>query len=129
MGQQQILLVVLGVILVAIALAVGFKLFKISAMQSNRDLIINDLNFLASDLQAYYKKTSQMGGGSGNYSGWQMPNFYKRYENGRIRVTLQAQRDRVILNGTGTEIGINNRSPVRVQMTVTPGKQVLKINN
>ena len=37
MGQQQLLLIVLGVIVVGIAVVVGTKLFNANAVSSNRD--------------------------------------------------------------------------------------------
>ena len=51
MGQQQLLLIILGVIIVGIAIAVGLSLFSAQSVQSNSDAIINDLNNLAA--QAY----------------------------------------------------------------------------
>ena len=56
MGQQQLLLIVLGVIIVGIAIAVGISMFKSNAQSSNRDQVINDLNNLAAKAQQYYRK-------------------------------------------------------------------------
>ena len=53
MGQQQLLLIVLGVIIVGIAIAVGITMFKTNAQSSNRDQVINDLQNLAAKAQQY----------------------------------------------------------------------------
>lgn len=57
MGQQQITLLVLAMILVGIAAVVGLESFHSKAVQSNRDAVIIDLNYLASDAQGYYRRT------------------------------------------------------------------------
>jgi len=49
MGQQQILLIVLGIIIVGIAIVIGIDNFQSKAVQANRDAVIIDLNYLASD--------------------------------------------------------------------------------
>ena len=56
MGQQQLLLIVLGVIIVGIAVVVGINVFTASASQANRDAVVADLTNLASMAQAYYRK-------------------------------------------------------------------------
>ncbi|MBI2417017.1 MAG: hypothetical protein HYV28_03805, partial [Ignavibacteriales bacterium] len=56
MGQQQLLLIVLGVIIVGIAIVVGINLFRASAIDANRNGVISDLNNLAAMAQQYYKK-------------------------------------------------------------------------
>jgi len=46
MGQQQLLLIVLGVIVVGIAVIVGINLFTVNAVSSNRDGVTADLTNL-----------------------------------------------------------------------------------
>ena len=67
MGQQQLLLIVLGVIIVGIAIAVGISMFKSNAQSSNRDQVINDLNNLAAKAQQYYRKPTSMAGGGQSF--------------------------------------------------------------
>ena len=47
MGQQQLLLIILGVIIVGIAVAVGITMFQDNAISANRDAVTNDLVQLA----------------------------------------------------------------------------------
>ena len=68
MGQQQLLLIILGVIIVGIAIAVGLSLFSAQSIQSNRDAIINDLNNLADQAYQHRIRPASMGGGNGAYN-------------------------------------------------------------
>lgn len=62
MGTQQILLIVLSVIIVGIAVAVGITMFNAQAVNSNRSACISDMNNFASQAQAYYKTPVSHGG-------------------------------------------------------------------
>src|SRR6266478_2682874 len=67
MGQQQLLLIILGVIIVGIAIAVGISMFSSSSVQANKDAIVNDLNNLAADAYQFRIRPTTMGGGGGAY--------------------------------------------------------------
>ncbi len=69
MGQQQLLLIILGVIIVGIAIAVGLSLFSAQSVQSNRDAIINDMNNLAAQAYQYRIRPTSMAGGAGSVRG------------------------------------------------------------
>ena len=68
MGQQQLLLIILGVIVVGIAVAVGITMFNDSATSANRDAVTNDLINLASRAQQYYRRPTALGGGGGSFA-------------------------------------------------------------
>ena len=82
MGQQQLLLIILGVIIVGIAIAVGLSLFSAQSVQSNRDAIINDLNNLAAQAYQFRIRPSSMGGGQGDYTTFTVPTKMQTNENG-----------------------------------------------
>ena len=65
MGQQQLLLLVLGVVIVGLAVVVGINAFSQNQIRSNADALVNDGLRIASDLQAYALKPTQFGGGGG----------------------------------------------------------------
>src|SRR4030067_1041801 len=69
MGQQQLLLIILGVIVVGIAVAVGITMFTDSAVSANRDAVTNDLVNLAARAQQYYRRPTALGGGGGSFAG------------------------------------------------------------
>jgi|WetSurMetagenome_2_1015567.scaffolds.fasta_scaffold716295_1 hypothetical protein len=82
MGQQQLLLIILGVIIVGIAIAVGLSLFSAQSVQSNRDAMINDLNNLSAQAYQFRIRPSSMGGGQGDYTTFSIPTKMKTNENG-----------------------------------------------
>ncbi len=63
MGQQQILLIIVGIILVGIAVAVGITMFKDQAKISSTDALLKDMNYLAWMAVQQYMR-------AGNMSGW-----------------------------------------------------------
>ena len=69
MGQQQLLLIVLGVIIVGIAIVVGINLFNANAESSTKDSIISEGNNIGAIAQQYYMKPTSMGGGGNNFTG------------------------------------------------------------
>jgi hypothetical protein len=91
MGQQQLLLIILGVIIVGIAIAVGLSLFTSQSIQSNKDAIINDINNLAANAYQYRIRPGSMGGGAGSFTGWSIPTKMSSNENGTYSATANAQ--------------------------------------
>ena len=81
MGQQQLLLIILGVIIVGIAIAVGLSLFSAQSVQSNRDAIINDMNNLAAQAYQFRIRPTSMGGGQGDYTNFSIPSKMRTNEN------------------------------------------------
>ena len=68
MGQQQLLLIVLGVIIVGIAIVVGINLFNANAESSTKDALTSEGNNLGALAQQYYMKPTSMGGGGNDFT-------------------------------------------------------------
>lgn len=117
MGQQQLLLIVLGVIVVGIAVVVGINLFNANAVSSNRDGVVSDLNNLGAMAQQYYKKPTSMGGGGNTFTGWTLPAELDTTANGNYTVTVAAQS--VTIQGYGTE-NAPNGNKINHTATVSP---------
>lgn len=81
MGQQQLLLIILGVIIVGIAIAVGLSLFSAQSIQANKDAMINDLNNIAAHAYQYKIRPGSMAGGDGAYTGYKVPTKMATNEN------------------------------------------------
>ena len=79
MGQQQLLLIVLGVIIVGIAVVVGINLFNANAEESTKDGVVSDCTNLGAMAQQYYKKPTSMGGGGNSFVGWEVPGWCTRW--------------------------------------------------
>lgn len=75
MGQQQLLLIVLGVIVVGIAVVVGINLFNANAESSAKDTIISEGTNLGALAQQYYKKPTTMDGGGNTFTGFDLADY------------------------------------------------------
>jgi hypothetical protein len=118
MGQQQLLLIVLGVIIVGIAVVVGINLFSSSSASSNRDAITSQMLNLASSAQLYYRKPVPLGGGGITFTGWTIPTGLSSTANGTVTATATATS--VTLVGIGNQTGNDGSTNVKVTMVVGP---------
>ena len=69
MGQQQLLLIVLGTIIVSVAVVVGINMFTTGAVNAERDALIMDVNNVAATAAAYWRKPAALGGGARSFVG------------------------------------------------------------
>ncbi|MEM6328591.1 MAG: hypothetical protein AAF791_15860 [Bacteroidota bacterium] len=67
MGQQQLLLLVLGIVIVGLAVVVGIQAFSENQKKSNEDAIVNDGMRIASDIQSWALKPTTFDGGNGDF--------------------------------------------------------------
>jgi hypothetical protein len=116
LGQQQLLLVILGIIIVGVAIAIAIQLFRANAIDRKREILANESNNIGSIAISYYKKPRMMGGGGRTFTGWQIPSELVSTENGFY--TAIVSEDNVIIIGTGTEVVTGNDS-IKVQTVVT----------
>jgi len=70
MGQQQLLLIVLGVIIVGVAVVVGINLFNANAKQSVKDQMANIAINYVSMMYQHFLKPKSYGGGERTMDGW-----------------------------------------------------------
>jgi len=137
MGQQQLLLIVLSVIIVGVAVAVGVTQFKSGAVDSNRQALIGDLVNLGAKAQRYYRTPLELGGGKQDFKGFGLlsPNEYSN-ANGNYQVvataptgvtaisaaasSIAALDQEIFIVGSGTETGNNGINPLKVYARVTP---------
>src|SRR3990170_5294122 len=129
MGYQQLLLIVLTIMVVGFAIVIGIHLFEASAVESDRDQVYSDLIHLSSDAQGYYKRQAEYGGGAGSYIGWDIHEYFKKYEDGNVRVSVKTYQDRAELVGLGTETGRNGETRVRVEALVKPTGTTITVTN
>jgi len=91
MGQQQLLLIVLGVIVVGIAIAAGMGLFGSSKESSIKDELVAQNIAIAANVQQYYSKPATMGGGNLKFDGYVLPVKMKTTTNGTYDIALNGQ--------------------------------------
>lgn len=89
MGQQQILLIVLSVILVGIAIAVGITMFTSYAVTSNQEAMILDMITISTMAYQHRLKPTTMGGGSGTFEGFDIPSGMKDNENAEYEISVE----------------------------------------
>lgn len=119
MGQQQLLLIVLGVIIVGIAIVVGINLFQAQSVNANRDAVIGDLNNLASISMSYFKKPTSMGGGGNSFVGFAMPTNMGSNDNGTYTIKTAGTATAIVFQGVGKETGDNGSAKVTYTATVS----------
>lgn len=117
MGQQQLLLILLGILIVGVAIFAGINLFRANAIEAKRNNVTNELVNLAALAQQYYMKPFALGGGSRSFAGWTIPTELVTTANGHFTATVFS--DSVVIIGVGNEVVTNNDS-VTVKLTVRP---------
>ena len=68
MGQQQLLLIVLGTIIVGVAVVVGINMFTTGAVNAERDALLQDVNNIASSAASYWRKPAALAGGARSFA-------------------------------------------------------------
>jgi hypothetical protein len=86
MGQQQLLFVILGVIIVGVAIIAGISMFSAQSVAFNRDSIISDLNELGAHAYEFRGRLRTMGGGQGDYSTYSIPDILAYNSDGTYSV-------------------------------------------
>ena len=115
MGQQQLLLLVLGIVIVGLAVVVGINAFGENQKRANADAMVNDALRIASDIQAYALKPAQFGG-AGGFSQVDVsnsdeffsqeigyPNVDGGYSNVNGTFTLDGSGDGIIIEGVNDD--------------------------
>ncbi|MDP2365219.1 MAG: hypothetical protein Q8M94_15815 [Ignavibacteria bacterium] len=116
MGQQQLLLIVLGVIIVGIAVLLGIVIFRQSSIDQKRDLLINEGITVANNAREYFHKPKPYGGGGYSFTGWQIPSQMITSANGSYTAIVNPTD--VEITGIGNEL-VSGTDLVEVQFIVT----------
>jgi Tfp pilus assembly protein PilE len=124
MGQQQLLLIVLGTIIVGIGIVVGLSVFRHYAIESKRNNVMNDCINLAAIAQQYYMRPESLGGGGMSFVNWNIPPELKINQNGTFIATTSA--DSIVIVGTGNEV-VTGTDSVKVEVVVRSDKYKTKI--
>ena len=120
MGQQQLLLIVLSVIIVGIAVGVGINMFGASAASANLEAVTNDLLNLASRAQQYYVKPTSIGGGGNSFVGISIDDLTAKStnDNGTYSISTAGTATSVTLQGVGNQDGDGDGTNCTVRVTV-----------
>ena len=135
MGTQQILLIVLSVIIVGAAIAVGIQMFNAQAYSANKSAIAADAQSFASQIVQYYKTPESQGGAGatpanmtaaniGAFIGW---GGTSNTNDSGVYVVTAGTTGVVTIFGLGNEAKGNNRPAVRTRVTLTSGAISAKV--
>jgi Tfp pilus assembly protein PilE len=131
MGQQQLLLIVLSVIIVGIAVVVGINMFSASAASANLEAVTSDLLNLASRAQQFYVKPSGMGGGGNSFSGISISELTPKAsnDNGTYSISTAGTATLVGIQGIGVQDGDSDGTNCTVVVTVFSDSIATSVSN
>jgi hypothetical protein len=124
MGQQQLLLIVLGVILVGVAVVLGIQYFSVGAEEGAKDELVAHSITIGANAQQWFKKPVSMGGGGNTFVG-----FIANAWTGKMDAKLGASTNGTYVPSgesatsitiTGTPLAALNFNFTSVVTTVTP---------
>lgn len=107
MGQQQLLLIVLGVILVGVAVVLGIQYFGVGAEEGAKDELTAHNLIIAANAQEWFKKPASMGGGDLSFA-----NFVDDQWIPNLQARLGSSTNGTYLPSGGT--------PTQLTVTATP---------
>ncbi len=87
MGQSQLLIIGVSVLLIGIAILVGVGYFHSSDTDANKKAMINDINQIAHASAIYYSRPPALQGGNNSFLGFEIPAGFRSNLNGEY-VTL-----------------------------------------
>ena len=131
MGTQQILLIVLSVIIVGAAIAVGIQMFNNQAYSANKSAIAADAQSFASQVVQYYKTPISQGGAGGTLEGVNAEKIGSfigwggegtTIDGKSYIITVEADAETVTIYGLGNEVKDEKRPAVKTIVTLSSGK-------
>lgn len=120
MGQQQLLLIVLVIILVGTAIVVGLQVFEESNRSTAIDNLSKDLIHLSTLAMSYYKTPEEMGGGgrsfiTGGANEWDVPAMLDSLDDRIYTITSISNNSLEIMGQSDNEnTGLNETEGVQV---------------
>jgi hypothetical protein len=103
MGQQQLLLIVLGLIVVGVAVVVSINVFTSNSEETAKDAIISDTITLGAVAQQYFRKPRALGGGSNSFANWSIPDDLDTTDHGTYEILEEGNANQVVITGSPIE--------------------------
>jgi hypothetical protein len=130
MGQQQLLLIVLSVIVVSIAVVAGINMYKAYLITANEESVVAETLNIGGLAQLYYLKPNFLSGGQGSFEGFSIPFSLADKDNGTYAVTSVSQNE-IVVTGTGKVLDSQNkvaRSVVTIQPNNISTSNMTRVN-
>ena len=100
MGQQQLLLIVLSVIIVGVAVSVGVNMFQSGAVDANRQALVSDVVNYAAKAQRHYRTPEALAGGGQNFDGFKLQRLDTANANGVFTISTSKPNDKSGVSGS-----------------------------
>jgi hypothetical protein len=127
MGQQQILLIVLGIIIVGVAVMLAILIYKQKSIENKTEVILNETQYIATLAIQYYKKAKVFGGGEYSYEGFTIPAELVNTNNGNYTAEINPPHI-CIITGTSNEV-VTGEDSIKVIITITGSDMQTQIIN
>jgi len=110
-GNQQLFLIIVGIIVVIIAVFFSFDIFSKSYVEQIKDLAIHKTHDIGMMANIYRKKTTAQGGGGGSYIGFNnLLNDKLKKDDVVENFTLNAKKNKITMRFTLHAKGDNQKS-------------------
>ncbi|MFZ4619289.1 MAG: hypothetical protein ACOYNS_01920 [Bacteroidota bacterium] len=137
MGNQQILLIILGMIIVGVAVTVAIILVNENAVTANRDALAADLLNLSVKVQQYYNTPASMAGGGHSYIGLTadpagmarlVSTAFSNNGNGVYTIRTAGTSTQIVLEAVGN-VELSDGTFPTLSCIIRPGNATVTIEN
>ena len=98
MGQSQLLIIAISVLIIGIAILAGVGYFQSDDVEANKKAMIDDVHHIAANAVRYYARIPALGGGGSKFDGYVLPRGYQSNLNGHYVITVKSAQ---VLEVTG----------------------------
>lgn len=109
MGQSQLLIIAVSVLIIGIVILAGTGLFQTSDIEVNKKAMINDFNQIAHIAIRYYSRPMALGGGNQSFVGFVIPAKFQSNQNGLYSVATLSP---MVLQVRGVSVKDTNNTMV-----------------
>ena len=130
MGQQQLILIILAVVIIALAIVGGIIYFKDTAADLNRQAVRKDLEHLTSLAKLHYRAPRSIGGGGNTFDGFTVSPEFAKNANGTYLHTKDGHdANHIHFEGFGVENGQDGVNPIHIEYRVEINKITITTHN
>ena len=88
MGQSQLLIIAISVLIIGIAILAGTGFFQADNIDANKKAMIDDFHHIAINAVRYHRRILALGGGGYTFNGYVLPGGYRSNLNGIYSTTV-----------------------------------------
>jgi hypothetical protein len=120
MGQQQLLLIALGIIVIGMTILVGMTIAGTYSEEADRDGITSDLIHLTSLAKSHYFRPKTLGGGGYSFANFVIPDELDTTGHGTFEHTHEGHKtDHIHFTGYGNSVGNDGENPITIEVRIS----------